>query len=424
MKHAEAQGSIAVVGMACRFPHANDLPALWKVVSTGEVTFEPIDESRWKHSAFVDTKDVRAPDKTYVLKGAFVDGVDEFAALHYGMAPRRVQVMDPQQRLAIEATRQALQDAGYDTRPFDKLHTGVFLGASVSEYRDLMTARHRALQMVNGEYGDALSQAEQEAVRASVADVVPARAFSIAGGLLNMIACSVSQTFDLSGPAMQIDAACSSALVAIHEAVVNLRAGVVNMAVAGGVYLNLGPDNLIGFSRIGAISPSGACRPFDAKADGFVMGEGVGVVILKRLEDALKDGDRVYAVIRGSGCNNDGRGEGPMTPRPEGQKDAMRRAHAGLDFGVDAITYVETHGTATTVGDVVEVGALRQFFAERLGKPVDEQYCWLGSIKMMSHWLITEGMSSSSTSGQPGAPPAAPKCPVSRPFTIPTKIRG
>jgi acyl transferase domain-containing protein len=339
--------------MACRFPHAKSLPELWKVVSTGEVTFEAIDDTRWKHGAFVDTKDVRAPDKTYVLKGAFVDGVDEFAALHYGMAPRRVQVMDPQQRLAIEATRQALQDAGYDTRPFDKLHTGVFLGASVSEYRDLMTARHRALQMVNGEFGDALSAAEQEAIRASVADVVPARAFSIAGGLLNMIACSVSQTFDLSGPAMQIDAACSSALVAIHEAVVNLRAGVVNMAVAGGVYLNLGPDNLIGFSRIGAISPSGVCRPFDAKADGFVMGEGVGVVILKRLDDALKDGDRVYAVIKGSGCNNDGRGEGPMTPRPEGQKDAMRRAHAELDFGVDSITYVETHGTATTVGDVV-----------------------------------------------------------------------
>ena len=379
--------------MACRFPHAKDLPELWKVVSTGEVTFENIDESRWKHSAFVDTKDLRAADKTYMLTGAFIDGVDEFAALHYGMAPRRVQVMDPQQRLAIEATRQALQDAGYDTKPFDKLHTGVFLGASVSEYRDLMTARHRAMQMVNGEYGDNLSSAEQEAVRASVADVVPARAFSIAGGLLNMIACSVSQTFDLSGPAMQIDAACSSALVAIHEAAVNLRAGVVNMAVAGGVYLNLGPDNLIGFSRIGAISPSGACRPFDAKADGFVMGEGVGVVILKRLDDALRDGDRVYAVIKGSGCNNDGRGEGPMTPRPEGQKDAMRRAHAELDFGVDSITYVETHGTATTVGDVVEVGALRQFFSERLGKPVDEQYCWLGSIKAnVGHTMSAAGV--------------------------------
>lgn len=392
-----AQGTkpapIAVVGMACRFPHAKDLPSLWKVVSTGEVTFEHIDDSRWKHSAFVDTKDLRAADKTYVLKGAFIDGVDEFAALHYGMAPRRVQVMDPQQRLAIEATRQALQDAGYDTKPFDKLHTGVFLGASVSEYRDMICARHRALQMTNGEYGDALSPAEQEAVRASVADVVPARAFSIAGGLLNMIACSVSQTFDLSGPAMQIDAACSSALVAIHEAAVNLRAGVVNLAVAGGVYLNLGPDNLIGFSRIGAISPSGACRPFDAKADGFVMGEGVGVVILKRLDDALRDGDRIYAVIKGSGCNNDGRGEGPMTPRPEGQKDAMRRAHEHLDFGVDSISYVETHGTATTVGDVVEVGALRQFFSERLGKPVDEPYCWLGSIKAnVGHTMSAAGV--------------------------------
>jgi 8-amino-7-oxononanoate synthase len=384
---------VAVIGMACRFPHANDLPALWRVISEGEVTFEPIDESRWKHSAFVDTKDVRAPDKTYVLKGAFVDDVDSFAALHYGLAPRRVQVMDPQQRLAIEATRQAFQDAGYDVRPFDRLNTGVFLGASVSEYRDLMTARHRAMQMANGEYGDALTDGEREAVRASVADVVPARAFSIAGGLLNMIACSVSQTFDLSGPAMQIDAACSSALVAIHEAVVNLRAGVCNVAVAGGVYLNLGPDNLIGFSRIGAISPSGACRPFDEKADGFVMGEGVGVVILKRLSDALHDGDRIYAVIKGSGCNNDGRGEGPMTPRPEGQKDAMRRAHQGLPFGVDSITYVETHGTATTVGDVVEVGALRDFFSERLPQAATAPYCWLGSIKAnVGHTMSAAGV--------------------------------
>lgn len=389
----ETREAIAVVGMACRFPHAKDLPSLWKVISTGEVTFEDIDDGRWKHSAFYDPNDVRAVDKTYVRKGAFIDGVEEFAALHYGLAPRRVQVMDPQHRLCIEATRQALQDAGYDAKGFDKSRTGVFIGASVSEYKDLMTARHRAQQTINGEFGDALSAAESEAIKAGVADVAPARAFTIAGSLLNMIACSVAQTFDLNGPAMSIDAACSSALVAIHEAVVNLRARQINMAVAGGVYLNLNPDNLVGFSRIGAISPSGVCRPFDAKADGFVMGEGVGLVILKRLDDAIKDGDRVYAVLKGSGCNNDGRGEGPMTPRPEGQRDAMWRAHADCDFPVESISYVETHGTATTVGDVVEVGALKHFFNERAGKTLDQPFCNLGSIKgNIGHTMSAAGV--------------------------------
>ncbi len=184
----------------------------------------------------------------------------------------------------------------------------------------------RGAELIDGHYGDKLSPEEAEVVRAAVADVVPMRAFSIAGNLLNMSAAAVSQTFDLGGPAFTLDAACSSALVAIHEAAVNLRAGQCNVAFAGGVYLNLHPDNLIGFARIGAISPTGVCRPFDARADGFVMGEGVGVVVLKRLDDALRDGDRVYAVIRGSGCNNDGRGDGPMTPRPEGQ---MRGDGAG-----------------------------------------------------------------------------------------------
>ncbi len=390
---SEPNHDIAVVGMACRFPHAKDLPSLWRLVSTGEVTFEDIGDTRWKHSAFFDPTDVRATDKTYVRKGAFIDGVDEFAALHYGLAPRRVQVMDPQQRLAIECTRQALQDAGYDKKPFDRSRTGVFIGASVSEYKDLMTARHRAVQMAAGEFGDTLSAGEFEAARAAVADVAPARAFTIAGSLLNMIACSVSQTFDLNGPAMQIDAACSSALVAIHEAAINLRARQCNVALAGGVYLNLNPDNLIGFARIGAISPSGACRPFDAHADGFVMGEGVGLVVLKRLDDAVRDGDRIYAVMRGSGCNNDGRGEGPMTPRPEGQRDAMWKAHTDLDFPVETIGYVETHGTAPTVGDVVEVGALKHFFAEKAQHAFTEPFCFLGSIKAnIGHTMSAAGV--------------------------------
>ena len=384
---------IAVIGMSCRFPHAVDLPAMWQLISTGEVAFEDIGDSRWTHSSFFEPTDVRAPDKTYVRKGAFIDGVEEFAALHYGLAPRRVQVMDPQQRLAIEMTRQALADAGYDVKGFDRARTGVFIGASVSEYKDVMGARHRAQQMVDGDFGDRLSAEEAASLKSAVADVVPIRAFSIAGSLLNMIACSVSQTFDLNGPAMQIDAACSSALVAIHEASVNLRAKQCNVAIAGGVYLNLHPDNLVGFSRIGAISMSGVCRPFDERADGFVMGEGIGLVVLKRYEDAVRDGDRIYAVMRGSGCNNDGRGEGPMTPRPEGQIEAMRRAHSELSLPVETIGYVETHGTATTVGDATEVGALKKFFDEKAGHALTHPFAYLGSIKAnIGHTMSAAGV--------------------------------
>ncbi len=391
--HGNRRNDIAVIGMSCRFPHAVDLPALWKLVTTGEVTFEDITHSRWHHSSFYEPNDVRAPDKTYVKKGAFIEGVDEFAALHYGLAPRRVQVMDPQQRLAVEMTRQALVDAGYETKPFDRANTGVFMGASASEYKDMMSSRHRAQQMIDGSYGDRLSADDAALVRAATADVVPLRAFSIAGSLLNMIACSVSQTFDLNGPSIQLDAACSSALVAIHAAAVNLRAHECNVAIAGGVYLNLNPDNLIGFARIGAISPSGVCRPFDERADGFVMGEGIGLVVLKRYEDAVRDGDRIYAVMRGSGCNNDGRGDGPMTPRPQGQMDAMRRAYAGLEVPIESIGYVETHGTATSVGDVTEVGALKDLFNERAGRTLTEPFAYLGSIKAnIGHTMSAAGV--------------------------------
>ncbi|MFT3840497.1 MAG: aminotransferase class I/II-fold pyridoxal phosphate-dependent enzyme [Myxococcaceae bacterium] len=384
---------IAVVGMACKFPHARDLNELWRVVKEGEVTFEEIPAERWNHASFFDATDVRAADKTYVRKGAFIEGHKEFAALHYGLAPRRVQVMDPQQRLLIEAVRQAMQDAGFESRGFDKPNAGVFFGISANEHRDTLSARMRVQELIDGHYGDKLSPAEAEALKAAVSDVVPMRAFSIAGNLLNMSAAAVSQTFDFGGPSFTIDAACSSALVAIHEAAVNLRAGQCNVAFAGGVYLNLHPDNLVGFSRIGAISPTGICRPFDARADGFVMGEGVGVVVLKRFEDAKRDGDRIYAVIKGSGCNNDGRGEGPMTPRPEGQMEAMSRAHRQTDFPVESIGLVETHGTATTVGDVVEVGALKRFFEERAGHQLGEPYCYLSSIKAnVGHTMSAAGV--------------------------------
>src|SRR6185295_12719380 len=244
-------------------------------------------------------------------------------------SPGRAQVMDPQQRLAIEVVREALQDAGWERRPPDRARVGVYVGASASEYRDLVGARSRSLLMLDGAYGAAPGGGGAEAaLGAMVRDLVPTRAFTLPGSLVNMIAASVSQTFDFGGPSFTVDAACASSLVAVHQAVRAIRGGECDVAVAGGVYLALSPDAMVGFSRIGAISRSGVCRPFDRRGDGFVLGEGVGVAVLRRASDARAAGDRIYAVIRGSACVNDGRAEGPMAPRMEGQLRVLEQAYA------------------------------------------------------------------------------------------------
>ncbi|HUJ27523.1 MAG TPA: beta-ketoacyl synthase N-terminal-like domain-containing protein, partial [Myxococcales bacterium] len=384
---------IAIVGLGCRFPQAPDPLGYWELIRKGTVTFGPIPASRWDHALFFDPS-TRIPDKAYIDKGAYLgdDEIHEFGALHFGIAPRRIQVTDPQHRILLDAVRGALQDAGYEKRAYDRGRTGVFIGASANEHKEILLSRLRAMQMFDGAFGRSLPGAED--VRdALIEQVVPIRAFSIAGNLLNMAAAIVAQTFDLGGPAMSVDAACSSALVATQQAIVNLRAGQIDLAIAGGVYLNLLPDNLVGFSRIGAISRKGECRPFDAGADGFVMGEGVGCVILKRLDDAVRDGDRIYAVVKGAASNNDGRSEGPMTPRPGGQLEALRLAYRDAGFSPATLGYVEAHGTATTVGDVVEVAALRQLFEEAGWTARDGARTAIGSVKAnIGHTMSAAGM--------------------------------
>ncbi|HEX4381310.1 MAG TPA: type I polyketide synthase, partial [Myxococcales bacterium] len=299
---------------------------------------------------------------------------------------------DPQHRILLDAVRGALQDAGYDSRAYDRSRTGVFIGASANEHKELLLSRLRVMSMFDGAFGRELPGAA-ELRDALVEDVVPMRAFSIAGNLMNMSAAIVAQTYDLGGPALSIDAACSSALVASQQAIVNLRAGQIDLAIAGGVYINLLPDNLVGFARIGAISRKGECRPFDAAADGFVMGEGVGAVILKRLDDARRDGDRVYAVIKGAAINNDGRSEGPMTPRQGGQLEALRLAYRDAGFSPATLGYIEAHGTATTVGDVVEVSALRTLFADAGWTAADGAHTALGSVKAnIGHTMSAAGI--------------------------------
>ncbi len=388
-------GTIAVVGLACRFPGADDITAYWRLLRDGRHAFSTPPADRWNHAAFFSAQQ-RANDRYYSPHGAFVSDIRRFAALEFGIPPRRVEVMDPQQRMLLECSWFAMQDAGYaasledkeGARPMDRRRVGTWVGLTATEYKSLLSTRIAAQMMMAGTLGRAPANDEEAAIiAASVGRVVSARAFTAPGVLANMSAAVVAQELDLGGPAYTVDAACASALVAVHDAVTFLRDGQIDVALAGGAYLNLTPENLIAFSRIGAISARGVCRPFDLDADGFVQGEGAGMVVLKRLEDAVRDNDRIYAVIRGTAMNNDGRGDGPMSPRAEGQTEVIRAAWDDAGIHGDSIGYVEAHGTGTTVGDRTELTALRR----TLGAP--RAPIPLGSVKAnIGHTMSAAGV--------------------------------
>ncbi len=364
----EARRRVAVIGMACHFAESPDVEAFWENILHGRECFTAIPSDRWDNAHFYSPRG-RDVDFSYVTNGGFIGDPHRFAAISFGIAPRRVQVMDPQQRLVLETVRQALLDAGLEDivhRPgervgaFDPRRTGTFLGVSASEHRDVVAVRSQALTMAMGGFGQRPDAAGRQAILEAVNRLAPINAFSIAGTLLNMNAANVAQYWGFNGPAVSIDAACASALVAVHDAVLHIRSGNCDGAIAGGVYLNFSPVNQIGFSRIGAISRQGRCRAFDAEADGFVQGEGCGIVVLKRLDLALADGDRIYGVIRGVGCNNDGdRASGPMAPSQEGQIEVIEQALRDGGLQPEMVDFVECHGTSTPVGDPVEVEALQ-----------------------------------------------------------------
>lgn len=347
--------AVAIVGMGCRFAGAPDLQSYWKMTLEGVNAFGPPPPDRWDHEAFFSTSR-RSTDKSYAPNGGFIEDIRSFPALHFGIPPRRVEVMDPQQRFAIEVGLQAIEDAGYKHTDMPR-RTGVYLGVTASEYRELLASRVIAQLMASGQVGEAPE--DVDALVKAVERVVPSRPFSAPGALANMIAAAVAQELDLHGPAYTTDAACASALMALSDAVSALRTGQVDAALAGGVYVCVTPSHHIAFSRIGAISAQGLCLPFDARADGFVQGDGAGIVVLKRLEDAQRDGDRIYAMITGVATNNDGRGDGPMAPVLDGQIDVIR--DAWKDAGADQahLGYVETHGTGTDVGDTTEFRGLQ-----------------------------------------------------------------
>ncbi|UXA15914.1 type I polyketide synthase [Mycobacterium sp. SMC-4] len=321
--------AIAVVGLGCRLPgdvHGPD--EYWNFLMEGRSGVREVPPERWKVFENGSPEDVAALAGT-TRWGSFLSDVDAFDAEFFEISPSEADKMDPQQRLLLEVTHEALEHAGIPAESLRHSQTGVFAGACVSEYAFLSTAQ--------------LSQVDS---------------WSGTGGALSIIANRVSYFFDLRGPSVTVDTACSSSLVAIHLACQSLRSGDSNLALAGGVNLVLAPAVTRSFDQLEAMSRSGRCHAFDARADGFVRGEGAGVAVLKRLSDAVRDGDRVLAVIRGSAVNQDGRSNGLMAPNPAAQMAVLRWAYAAAGVEPREVDYVEAHGTGTLLGDPIEARAL------------------------------------------------------------------
>jgi len=233
-----ASRDIAVIGYSCRFAAADNVDEFWKNLVEGKHGFREIPSDRWDHDLFYSDHS-REHDKTYVTRGAFMDDVSSFPAMHFGIAPRRVEVMDPQQRMILEAVRVALQDAGLEKGGYDPQMVGTFLGVSTSEYRNLVTSRTMGMLITQGKMGAKTSAEGDWEIGHALENIAPISAFSMPGTLLNMTAANVAHQWKLGGPAYTVDAACASSLVAVHDAITNIRAGICDMALAGGVYLNL-----------------------------------------------------------------------------------------------------------------------------------------------------------------------------------------
>jgi len=355
---------IAIIGMGCRFPGGANSPDIyWKILSEGIDVIREVPPERWNIDEYYDP-DMNAPGKMYVRKSGFLDQVDQFEPQFFGISPREAMSMDPQQRLLLEVTWEALEYAGIVPASLAGSQTGVFIGMSTQDYSG-MIIKQNDLSIMDAYVGTGTS-------------------FSVGAGRIAYI-------LGVHGPVLAMDTACSSSLVAIHLAVQSLRAGQSNLALAGGVSLILAPEGTVSMSKSHALSPDGYCKTFDASANGYARGEGSGVVVLKRLSDALADGDNILALIRGSAINHDGRSSGLTVPNGQAQQAVIKAALADAG-GIDPshIHFVETHGTGTQLGDPIEVRAL----AAALGKdrPKDRPLV-LGSVKAnIGHLEAAAGM--------------------------------
>ncbi|MDY6807799.1 MAG: polyketide synthase Pks13 [Actinomycetota bacterium] len=331
-RERSADDDIAIVGLATRFPKAGATPeSTWEALIGGVDGISDLPEGRW--TEFTDDPRLAEIIASANVKGGYLDDVKSFDADFFQMSPREVEMVDPQQRLALELTWEALEHAHIPASDLKGGPVGVFLGTSTNDYQMLATL--------------GLGEGAEETA-----------AYALTGTATSIVANRVSYFFDFHGPSIAVDTACSSSLVAVHQAVRSLRSGESSVALAGGVNMIITPAVTLGFDRVGAQAKDGHIKAFSADADGMIRAEGGGLVVLKRMADARRDGDQVLAVIAGSAVNSDGRSNGLFAPNPEAQVEVLRDAYTDAAIDPRTVDYIEAHGTGTILGDPIEADAL------------------------------------------------------------------
>ncbi|MCD2146920.1 polyketide synthase Pks13 [Gordonia paraffinivorans] len=352
VRERSADDDIAIVGLSTRFPKSGTTPeSTWEALINGVDGISDLPEDRW--TEFRSDPRFREILESSNIKGGYLDDVKSFDADFFQMSPREVEMVDPQQRLALELTWEALEHAHIPPSDLKGAPVGVFIGTSTNDYQLLATL--------------GLGEGDEDTA-----------AYALTGTSTAIVANRVSYFYDFRGPSIAIDTACSSSLVAVHQAVRSLRSGESDLALAGGVNMIITPAATLGFDRIGAQAKDGHIKAFSADADGMIRAEGGGLVVLKRLSDARRDGDDILAVIAGSAVNSDGRSNGLPAPNPEAQVDVLRAAYADAAIDPRTVDYVEAHGTGTILGDPIEADALGRVVGR--GRTPDKPML-LGSVK-------------------------------------------
>ena len=343
--------SIAIIGIGCRFPGAKNPEAFWQLLRDGidAITEVPVD--RWNLHDYYDPNQ-GVPGKMSTRWGGFLEEVDQFDPRFFKISPRETAQMDPQQRLLLEVAWEALEHAGQVPDKLAGSQTGVFIGISSNDYARLQAG--------------------------GSSDLMRLDAYTGTGNAHSIAANRISYLLDLRGPSLAVDTACSSSLVSVHLACQSLRNGECNLALAGGVNIILTPDLTITFSQARMMASNGRCKTFDADAEGYVRAEGCGLVVLKPLADALRDGDNILALLRGSATNQDGRSNGLTAPNRLAQEAVIRRAMKNANVEPGEISYIECHGSSTPLGDPIEFEALK---AVLMPGRSQEQPCLISSVK-------------------------------------------
>lgn len=352
--NASSKEDIAVIGISGVMPGADDLMEFWDNLVNNRDSISEIPETRWNwRDYYGDVFEDR--NKTNIKWGGFIRDAYGFDAEFFGISPKEAELMDPQQRILLEIVWKTVEDAGYKISDLAKSKVGVYIGASTNDYYDLLAR--------NG---------------------IDIHAFTTTGNFHSILANRINYLYNFKGPSVPVDTACSSSLVAIRSAIESIWSGGCEVAVAGGINLMLSPTIFVSFSKARMLSEDGKCKTFDQNADGYVRGEGCGTVLLKPLSKAVRDGDHIYTVIKGSAINHGGKVNTLTAPNPNAQADLIKMAFHEGQVDPATVTYMEAHGTGTSLGDPIEINGLKKAFkeiADERGTKLQQGYCRVGSVK-------------------------------------------